>query len=470
MRRSMAAITAAAMLVAAAPQAVPVAAAENKPTIYIAGDSTAQTYKDKIDGPQRGWGQVFGDFFTDEINVVNRAIGGRSTIRYIKEGRLEQIHQDIKPGDYLFVQFGINDATIDTPEKYIDVPGYKALLRDEYIGKTEQLGATPILMTPSAGCYYDEKEGRFRESRIEYANATRDLAAEIGCKFIDINRIMTQTYNTMDKDEVISGYLLCEPLESVRAPEGKNDYSHFKEKGARLVAKLITEAIPECVPELSRYIKRGDVFHDIQGHWAEQEIKYALEKGFIQDDRSGAFRPDAEVTRGEFLKMVMIAAEIPTHGFRPKECLEAEDDEKYRYYIQGALDRGLIPVEMTNSIIKPVTKTLVEADGENEAVTLEMMSYTCGFRADWVITREEMAAIAINCLLCAENKLGERSTYLFVRTFKDTDISPWCESYVEEAASHDLITGDKDGYFYPQQPLTRVQAVVIANRISRQIK
>ena len=449
----------------------PVFAEDHKPTIYIAGDSTAQTYKQSIDNPQRGWGQVFEDYFTTDINVVNRAIGGRSTIRYIREGRLDEIHRIIKPGDFLFVQFGINDATIDTPEKYIDVEGYKALLRDEYIAKTERLGATAILMTPSAGCYYDDKAGRFRDSRIEYAEATRDLASEIGCKFIDINKIMTATYNTMDKDDVISGYLLCEPLESVKAPPGKNDYSHFKEKGARLVCKLITQAIPECVPELTKYIRGDIVFNDMHGHWAEQDVYRALANGFILPDRTGLFRPDDPVTRGEFLKMVMEASQIVTHGFRAGECLEVERDEQYRFYLQGALDKGLIPIEMTNGIMVPVTKTLVEADGENEAVTIDMMSYTCGFRPNWHITKEEMASIAINCLMYAQTQLGkEVSTYYFGGAFNDTDISPWCQGLLDLALSYGLISGDDDGLFHPKEDVTRVQAVMVINRIAEQLQ
>ena len=467
MKRLIAGIITASILIASAP----VFAEDNKPTIYIAGDSTAQTYKESIDNPQRGWGQVFADYFTTDINVVNRAIGGRSTIRYIREGRLEKLHRDIKPGDFLFVQFGINDATIDTPEKYIDVEGYKALLRDEYIAKTEQLGATPILMTPSAGCYYDEKAGRFRDSRIEYANATRDLAAELGCKFIDINRIMTATYNTMDKEDVISGYLLCEPLESVKAPPGKSDYSHFKEKGARLVCKLITQAIPECVPELTKYLRGDIVFNDMYGHWAEQEVYKALAKGFILPDRTGLFRPDEPVTRGEFLKMAMDASGVATHGFRARECLEVESDEKYRFYLQGALDKGLIPIEMTNGIIKPETRTLVEADGENEAVTIDMMSYTCGFRPNWFITKEEMASVAISCLLRAMSEKGkEQSVYVLNGPFNDEDMSPWAKPFVDVAASYGLVSGDDDEKFHPKDNVSRAEAVVVINRIAELLK
>ena len=38
------------------PAALPASADESKPTIYIAGDSTAQTYRNSENYPQMGWG------------------------------------------------------------------------------------------------------------------------------------------------------------------------------------------------------------------------------------------------------------------------------------------------------------------------------------------------------------------------------------------------------------------------------
>lgn len=49
------------------------------PTIYIAGDSTAQTYDYTKVFPQTGWGQVFGDMFSGGLKVENRSMGGRSS-------------------------------------------------------------------------------------------------------------------------------------------------------------------------------------------------------------------------------------------------------------------------------------------------------------------------------------------------------------------------------------------------------
>lgn len=78
-----------------------VALAADKPTVYIAGDSTVQTYGSS-QAPQQGWGQRIAEFFTSDVVFVNKAIGGRSSKSYIDEGRLKEILNVIKSGDYLF--------------------------------------------------------------------------------------------------------------------------------------------------------------------------------------------------------------------------------------------------------------------------------------------------------------------------------------------------------------------------------
>lgn len=101
--------------------------ASSTPTIYLAGDSTVQTYPDaQYIG---GWGQYL-QLFLNESNatVVNCAKGGRSARSFINEGRLfnnkandstfsysfsendkKSIEEVIQAGDFLFIQFGHND-------------------------------------------------------------------------------------------------------------------------------------------------------------------------------------------------------------------------------------------------------------------------------------------------------------------------------------------------------------------------
>ena len=76
------------------------------PTLFIIGDSTLRS-----DAPLRGWGQEMAQFFDpNKLNVVNRAIGGRSSRTFQNEGRWDKVLAELKKGDYVIIQFGHNDV------------------------------------------------------------------------------------------------------------------------------------------------------------------------------------------------------------------------------------------------------------------------------------------------------------------------------------------------------------------------
>ncbi len=77
------------------------------PSLFIAGDSTAADgMPDAI-----GWGRPFPQFFdASEMNVVNEARGGRSSRTFVTEGLWDKLLADVKPHDYVIIQFGHNDG------------------------------------------------------------------------------------------------------------------------------------------------------------------------------------------------------------------------------------------------------------------------------------------------------------------------------------------------------------------------
>ena len=459
-----------------------------KPTIFIAGDSTAQTYNYESVYPQTGWGQVFAEQFTDDVIIENRSMGGRSSKSYNNDGRLDRILTELKPGDFVFIQFGINDGAENKPERYISVEDYTKLIIDKYIGETEKRGGIPVLMTATAAAWWDEENNNFMESRADYADPTREIAKETGVRFIDANRIITDTWNSVDKDKVLSGYFICEPLESKAYPTGTNDTTHLKARGARIIASLIAGAIPENVPELAEYLKQTETFTDIDGHWAEYTIKALAKVSIVQGDGKGHFNPEGTVTRAEFLKMVMEAAGVVGHAYREGECLDAKQDDWYCYYLQGALDKGLIPTAMVTNYGSAERETITLGEGEN-AVEVEVTRYTMNpinaeefttdiyqagkvyleFSGDTPITREEMAALLVNVYKYAASQPEEGFVTSYSTENPYTDAEEMNEAYVRNIliASGDLglINGMGDGTFAPKAEMTRAQAATVISRL-----
>ena len=79
------------------------------PTFYIIGDSTVRS--GGTGAGLWGWGERIAPFFdTNKINIVNRAIAGRSARTFFTEGRWQKVVDALKPGDFVIIQFGTNDG------------------------------------------------------------------------------------------------------------------------------------------------------------------------------------------------------------------------------------------------------------------------------------------------------------------------------------------------------------------------
>lgn len=230
-----------------APAPSPSVAPKHNPTIYLAGDSTVQTYRASY-YPQQGWGAYLGDFFNSDVTVANHAIAGRSSKNFVTQGRLDAILNTIQKGDYLLVQFAINDANYNNEERYAPVSDgtYQRYIK-MYVEGALNKGATPILVTTtlSLGSY---SNGRFVNSYNDYCNAMKQIAAQYKIPCIDLNTLMVNHLNQIGYNSAYNYYMISSSNTST-------DKTHFTETGAKAVASLVANAIKGLNIELSGYAK-----------------------------------------------------------------------------------------------------------------------------------------------------------------------------------------------------------------------
>jgi len=225
-------------------------------SIFIAGDSTAQTYKEEKDGLIKGWGQMLPLFLDSKVRVVNHAMGGRSTKTFIEEGRWERLLSEVSAGDYVFIQFGHNDAST-RPERHASYDDYrKNLIR--MIGEVRGKNARPVLLTSVVMRTF--KDGNLIDDRLKgYPVITRQVAKEYDVPMIDIN-LKTRDFITMLGDEDSKAYYRwVEAGVDPAKPEGLQDDTHMMEKGATQVARFVAEGIQDLqLPDLSEHVKIKD--------------------------------------------------------------------------------------------------------------------------------------------------------------------------------------------------------------------
>ncbi len=270
--------------------------------IFLAGDSTVKDYSaqgmynDGKNQSEGSWGEFLQAFFDPgQVTVVNYAQGGRSTRNFINEGSLDRIAEKIGPGDYLFIQFGHNDASnadqshlterhapLGTPDQsgiYPTTPGvksptpaglpaawgdtcytwdcggtYKWYLK-QYIDVARNAGATPVLVTPVARMYY-ESDGSIRphhdESTSEvknnaYCAAVKQLAAEENVLCVDAFSLTEKMF--------VDAYKACGKDTYGQQTMSVGESTHSNKLGGMIEAALMARAIQGLGLDISYAVK-----------------------------------------------------------------------------------------------------------------------------------------------------------------------------------------------------------------------
>jgi hypothetical protein len=79
---------------------MPSPAAANLPTLFLIGDSTVRNGRGDGANGQWGWGEPLADFFDSaKIDLVNCALGGRSSRTYLTGGQWDSVKARLKPGE-----------------------------------------------------------------------------------------------------------------------------------------------------------------------------------------------------------------------------------------------------------------------------------------------------------------------------------------------------------------------------------
>ena len=160
-------------------------------------------------------------FDTAKINVVNRAIGGRSSRTYITEGHWADTLALMKPGDIVLFQFGHNDSgpLDDTARARGTIPGVgdeskeienPILKRHEtvhtygwymrqYVTDTMAKGAIPIICSPIPRKIW--KDGKVVRNADNYGGWARQVADQEHVAFIDLNAIIAHRYDALGEAE-----------------------------------------------------------------------------------------------------------------------------------------------------------------------------------------------------------------------------------------------------------------------------
>lgn len=223
---------------------------QNNVKVYLIGDSTMANKQVKA-YPETGWGMPFAYFFDKTVTVDNRAQNGRSTKSFIAENRWQPVVDNLKEGDFVFIQFGHNDE-VPTKATYTPEADFGTNLI-KFINEAKSKKAIPVLITPVARRKFDAA-GKVEETHPVYAAIVRKVAQESQVPLIDLDKESQELLQKFGPETSKYLYNHLTPGENPNYPEGKDDDTHFSELGARKMAEIVLADIKTLKLDLASHI------------------------------------------------------------------------------------------------------------------------------------------------------------------------------------------------------------------------
>ena len=238
-----------------------------KITVWMAGDSTMQPCQSPC---PCGWGSQFQAYFGPNATVVDSAAGGRSIQTWLYDPnvttmagpdgecvispktystRWQAMLDGMKAGDYLFVEFGIND---DDPtcakSRHVGTALFQTYLED-MAAAAKMRGAQAIFLTSTSSM---DCVGNMVNPDRGFGPSTMTAGMTSGVPVIDLTKLSAALYTSLGFCPN-PGRFTDEPT-----PVGKffcDDHTHFEAAGASQVAGVVAQALRDQNIALAAYLK-----------------------------------------------------------------------------------------------------------------------------------------------------------------------------------------------------------------------
>ncbi len=222
--------------------------ADDQITVYLAGNSTVV---DQSIEPWASWGQMIPRFFKPGVSIANHAESGLTLASFKGQHRLEKILSIIKPGDYLFIEFGHNDQKMKGPndgawKSYTDNFKY-------FIQEVKKKKANAVIVTSTSRRSFDDS-GKIVNTLGDFPAAARKVAKDEQVPMIDLNNMSTDLYNALGVDKSTKAFVHYPANTFPGQDKALADNTHFNSYGAYELAKCIVEGIRKNHLDLEKFL------------------------------------------------------------------------------------------------------------------------------------------------------------------------------------------------------------------------
>ncbi len=229
---------------------------DDRPTVFLCGNSTVV---DQDNEPWASWGQMIPRFFTDEVCFANYAESGERTDTFIKAGRLKKLLTQMKPGDWIFIEFGHNDQKLKGPGKGAFY-SYMSSLK-VFVDEARARGAHPVLVTPTCRRSFDEA-GHIRNTHEDYPEAMRWMASRENIPLIELNGMTRTLYEALGIEQSKRAFVHYPAGTYPGQTRTLEDNTHFNPYGAYQIAKCVIEGMKQLDLPLVQHLRNDYTAYD----------------------------------------------------------------------------------------------------------------------------------------------------------------------------------------------------------------
>lgn len=208
----------------------------------------------------------------------------------------------------------------------------------------------------------------------------------------------------------------------------------FKVGAAVLVCTLaVIETVPQVYASGTRAWDDSQIgaFPDVtRSHWAYEYLREMIWMGAVNGS-NGLILPDQKITRAEFVKILLIAMDVPIQSGLSIPFTDVPTSHWARDIIATAYNKGII----------------VGKDATH-------------FAPDASITREEIAKLVTSSTTSLEKIRSDAPPFV------DINPSHWSYNYIVQAYQAGILQGKEDSYHVaPQEAASRAESFVMIDRM-----
>lgn len=224
--------------------------------VFLAGNSTVT---DQEKEPYSAWGQMLPSFFDENVVIINLAESGETMKSFENSGRLRKLLSMLRPGDYVFIQFGHNDQK--PGNNYLDAnTSYKDYLK-KYVSLVKEKGGIPVLVSSMHRRNFDS-DGKIINTHGRYPEAMKEVAMEVEIPFIDLNEMSKYLYEALGVENSKKLFVHYPANSFPGQTEPLSDNSHHSTYGAYQLAKCVVKGIIDNNLQLKNYLRDKNFYYD----------------------------------------------------------------------------------------------------------------------------------------------------------------------------------------------------------------